>query len=46
MEVFEGDTADPGTVATQPTPLQRRAFKLLDVDPAKMFPVRVQVESR
>ena len=32
------------TVATQPTPLQRRAFELLDVDPAKMFPVRVQVE--
>ena len=31
-------------VATQPTPLQRRAFELLDVDPAKMFPVRVQVE--
>ncbi|MCY3935604.1 MAG: IS1634 family transposase [Chloroflexi bacterium] len=34
------------TVATQPTPLQRRAFELLDVDPAKMFPVRVQAESR
>ena len=34
------------TVATQPTPLQRRAFELLDVDPVKMFPVRVQVESR
>ena len=32
------------TVATQPTPLQRRAFELLDVDPVKMFPVRVQVE--
>jgi len=32
------------TVATQPTPLQRRAFELLDVDPAKMFPVRVQVD--
>ena len=32
------------TVATQPTPLQRRAFGLLDVDPAKMFPVRVQVD--
>ena len=31
-------------VATQPTPLQRRAFELLDVDPVKMFPVRVQVE--
>ena len=31
-------------VATQPTPLQRRAFKLLNVDPGKMFPVRVQVE--
>ena len=31
-------------VATQPTPLQRRAFELLDVDPAKMFPVGVQVE--
>ena len=31
-------------VATRPTPLQRRAFELLDVDPAKMFPVRVQVE--
>ena len=31
-------------VATQPTPLQRRAFELLDVDPAKMFPVRIQVE--
>ena len=31
-------------VATQPTPLQRRAFQLLDVDPVKMFPVRVQVE--
>ena len=30
--------------ATQPTPLQRRALELLDVDPAKMFPVRVQVE--
>ena len=30
--------------ATQPTPLQRRAFELLDVDPGKMFPVRVQVE--
>ncbi|MCY4021976.1 MAG: IS1634 family transposase [Anaerolineaceae bacterium] len=34
------------TVATQPTPLQRRAFELLDLDPAKMFPVRVQAESR
>ena len=32
------------TVATQPTPLQRRAVELLDVDPVKMFPVRVQVE--
>ena len=32
------------TVATQPTPVQRRAFELLDVDPVKMFPVRVQVE--
>ena len=32
------------TVATQPTPLQQRAFELLDVDPVKMFPVRVQVE--
>ncbi|MCZ0943404.1 MAG: transposase [Gammaproteobacteria bacterium] len=31
-------------VATQPTPLQRKAFELLDVDPAKMFPVRVQAE--
>lgn len=31
-------------VPTQPTPLQRRAFELLDVDPVKMFPVRVQVE--
>ena len=31
-------------VATQPTPLQRRVFELLDVDPVKMFPVRVQVE--
>ena len=32
------------TVATQPTPMQRRTFELLDVDPVKMFPVRVQVE--
>ena len=32
------------TVATQPTPLQRRVLELLDVDPVKMFPVRVQVE--
>ena len=31
-------------VATQPTPLQRSAFELLDVDPVKMFPVRVQFE--
>ncbi len=31
-------------VATRPTPLQRRAFELLDIDPVKMFPVRVQVE--
>ncbi len=31
-------------VATQPTPLQRRTFELLDVDPVKMFPVRIQVE--
>ena len=31
-------------VATQPTPPQRRAFELLGVDPAKMFPARVQVE--
>ena len=31
-------------VATQPTSLQRRAFELLDVDPVKMFPVRVQVD--
>ena len=28
-------------VVTQPTPLQRRVFELLDVDPGKMFPVRV-----
>ena len=34
----------PFTVATQPTPLQSRAFELLGVDPAKMFPVRVQVQ--
>ena len=32
------------TVATQPTPLQQRAFDLLDVNPAKMFPVRVQIK--
>ena len=34
----------PFTVATQPTPLQSRAFELLGVDPAKMFAVRVQVK--
>ena len=32
------------TVATRPAPLQRRAFELLDVDPVRMFPERVQVE--
>ena len=34
------------TVASHPTALQQQAFDLLDVDPAKMFPVRVQLESR
>lgn len=32
------------TIATQPTPLQARALELLDVDPVRMFPVRIQVE--
>ena len=41
-----GNPGHPFTVATQPTPLQSRAFELLGVDPAKMFPVRVQVEQR
>ncbi len=31
-------------VATQPTPLQRRAFQLLDIDPVKVFQVSVRVE--
>ena len=32
------------TVPAQPTPVQRRAFKLLDVDPEKMISVRAQFE--
>ena len=32
------------TVSAQPTPVQRRAFELLNVEPSKMFPVRVQVK--
>ena len=29
-------------VATEPTPIQQRAFQLLDLDPKRMFPVDVQ----
>ncbi len=39
-----GNPDRPFTVNTQPTPGQRRAFELLDIDPAKMFPVHVQAE--
>ena len=37
-----GNPGHTFTGATQPTRMQRRAFELLGVDPAKMFPVRVQ----
>ena len=29
-------------VTTEPTPVQQRAFQLLELDPKKMFPVDVQ----
>ena len=37
-----GNPEQTFNVATEPTPLQQRAFQLLELDPKRMFPVNVQ----
>ena len=37
-----GNPEQTFNVATEPTPLQQRAFQLLELDPTRMFPVEVQ----
>ena len=40
--VLASNPDQPFLIATQPTPHQRRVFEHLNLDPGKMFPVRVQ----
>ncbi len=37
-----GNPEQTFNVATEPTPLQQRAFQLFELDPTRMFPVEVQ----